>query len=87
LINRVPFLKELKLKEVAGGGFLIAPERNLRYVEFFAGLERAFKWPFDKLQKFKIGIYIVASAANRLNNPLQPKIGITNWDRSRDRWY
>lgn len=87
LINRIPFLKELKLKEVAGGGFLIAPERDLRYAEFFAGLEKAFKWPFDKLQKFKIGIYIVASAANRLNNPLQPKIGITNWDRSRDRWY
>ncbi|HEY6063131.1 MAG TPA: DUF5686 and carboxypeptidase regulatory-like domain-containing protein, partial [Chitinophagaceae bacterium] len=33
LINRIPFLKKLKLQEVAGGGFLITKDRSLRYLE------------------------------------------------------
>lgn len=87
IINKIPFLKKIQLREVAGGGFLLAPERNLRYAEFFVGLERAFKWPFDKLQKFKLGVYMVGSVANKLNDPVQFKIGITSWDRTRDKWY
>jgi hypothetical protein len=87
LINKIPFMKKLQLKEIAGGGFLFAPERDLKYAELFAGIERAFKWPLDKLQRFKIGVYIVTSAANKFNNPVQFKIGITSWDKTRDRWY
>jgi hypothetical protein len=86
-LNRIPLLKKLQLREIAGSGFLISPERNLRYVEAFAGIERVFKWPFDPLTKFKLGIYIVGSAANKFSNPLQLKIGLTTWDKQRNKWY
>ena len=71
----------------AGGGFLIAPERHLKYVEAFGGIERVFKWPFNPLTKFKLGVYAAGSAANRFSSPVQFKIGITSWDKMRNRWY
>jgi hypothetical protein len=86
LINRIPFFKKLKIQEVAGGGFLIAPERDLRYLEVFTGIERVFKWPFNPLARVKLGIYVVGSVANKFNNPLQFKIGLTTWDRFRNNW-
>lgn len=86
LINKIPLLKKLQLREVAGGGFLLAPERDLRYVESFIGIERVFKWPFNPLSKFKLGVYVVGSAANKFNNPVQFKIGITTWNRRNNKW-
>lgn len=86
LINKIPLFKKLKIQEIAGGGFLYAPERNLKYAEFFAGLERVFKWPFNPLARVKLGVYVVTSVANKFNNPVQFKIGLTTWDRFRNRW-
>jgi Family of unknown function (DUF5686) len=86
LINRIPFMKKLKLQEVAGGGFLITKDRSLRYLEFFAGIERVFKWPFNPLARVKLGVYVVGSVANKFNNPVQFKIGLTTWDRFRNNW-
>jgi hypothetical protein len=86
ILNKIPFFKKLGLKEIAGGGFLIAPERNLRYAEVFAGIERVFKWPFNPLFKFKIGVYVVGSVANQFRNPFQFKIGFNSWDRKRGKW-
>ncbi|MFM7672534.1 MAG: DUF5686 and carboxypeptidase regulatory-like domain-containing protein [Bacteroidota bacterium] len=86
LINKIPFFKRLRLQEVAGGGFLIAPERDLRYAELFAGIERVFKWPFNPLARIKLGVYVVGSVANQFKNPVQFKIGLTSWDRFRNRW-
>ncbi|MCX8019010.1 MAG: DUF5686 and carboxypeptidase regulatory-like domain-containing protein [Chitinophagaceae bacterium] len=85
-INKIPFMKKLKIQEVAGGGVLIAPERDLRYAEFFAGIERVFRWPFNPLAKLKLGVYVVTSVANKFNNPVQIKFGLTTWDRFRNRW-
>ncbi len=87
IINKIPLLKNLQLREVAGAGFLIAPERNLRYAETFAGIERIFKWPFNPLSKFKLGVYVVGSAANKFSNPVQFKIGVTTWDKVRNKWF
>ncbi|MBC7875465.1 MAG: carboxypeptidase-like regulatory domain-containing protein, partial [Ferruginibacter sp.] len=86
LINRIPFLKQLKLQEIAGGGFLITKDRSLRYFEFFTGIERVFKWPFNPLARVKLGVYVVGSLANKFNNPVQFKIGLTTWDRFRNNW-
>jgi len=86
-INKIPFMKKLELREVAGAGFLIAPERNLRYAELFTGIERVFKWPFNPLTKFKLGVYVVGSAANQFRNPVQFKIGLTTWDRVKNKWF
>ena len=87
LLNKIPLLKKLQLHELAGGGFLVAKERNLRYLEGFAGVERVFKWPFDPLTKFKLGVYVVGSAANQFSNPVRFKVGITSWDKRSNRWY
>ena len=86
LINKIPLLKKLQLREIVGGGFLIAPERNLKYAELFAGIERAFKWPFNPLTRFKLGIYVVGSVANQFQNPVQFKVGLTTWDKKRNKW-
>jgi hypothetical protein len=86
ILNKIPFLKKLQLKETAGAGFLIAPERNLRYAELFAGVERVFKWPFNPLFKIKMGVYVVGSVANKFRNPVQIKLGFMSWDRKRNKW-
>ncbi|MBK7097469.1 MAG: hypothetical protein IPH58_02720 [Sphingobacteriales bacterium] len=79
-------LKKIGLREVAGAGFLIAPERNLRYVEMYTGIERVFKLPFQLLQKIKLGLYVSGSLSNRFSNPVQYKFGISLWDTRRNRW-
>ena len=85
-LNKIPMLKKLKLREVAGAGFLIAPERKLQYGELFAGIERAFQSPFNALDKFKLGVYVVGSVSNEFKNPIQFKVGFTTWDKRRGRW-
>lgn len=87
IINKVPLLKKLNLREVAGAGILVAPERDLRYVESFVGIERVFKWPFNPMSKVKLGVYMVGSASNKFNNPVQFKIGLTSWDKVKNKWY
>jgi Family of unknown function (DUF5686)/CarboxypepD_reg-like domain len=87
LLNKIPFLKALKLREIAGAGFLYAPERNnLKYGEIFVGIERIFKNPLNQLGKFKLGTYVSASAANQFKNPIQFKIGFTSWDKRNGKW-
>lgn len=86
LLNKIPLFKKLELREIAGGGFLYAPERNLTYFELFGGVERVFKWPFNPLTKFKIGVYVVSSVANKYSNPIQFKVGLTTWDKRKNRW-
>lgn len=86
LVNKIPFFKKLKIQEVVGAGVLVVPERNLRYAEFFGGLERIFKWPFNPLTRLKLGVFVVTSVANKFNNPVQFKIAFTTWDRFRNRW-
>ncbi|MFV0604692.1 MAG: DUF5686 and carboxypeptidase regulatory-like domain-containing protein [Niabella sp.] len=86
ILNKIPIFKKIGLREVAGAGFLIAPEVNLRYGELFTGIERVFKMPFQFLQKVKLGVYVVSSYANTYSNPVQFKIGITSWNSITDRW-
>ena len=85
-INKIPLLKKLQLREVVGAGFLYVPERNLRYAETFAGVERVVKLPFNMYSKFKLGIYVVGSVANKFTNPVTFKIGVTSWDKYRNKW-
>jgi hypothetical protein len=87
LLNKIPFFKKIGLREIAGAGFLIAPERNLRYAELFTGVERIFKYPFNVLGKFKLGLYVVGSVANQFRNPVQFKFGITTWDKRKGKWF
>ena len=84
ILNKIPLLKKLKLLEVAGGGMLYAPERNLQYAEAFFGVEKIIRfWR----ERYKIGGYIVGSVANQFRNPVQFKIGIEKFDRKKNSWY
>lgn len=84
LINKIPLLKKLNILEVAGGSFLILPERNLGYVEGFVGLEKIIRiWN----ERFKVGYYFVVSYANKYNNPYQFKIGLDQFNKRRNSWY
>ena len=84
IINKIPLLKKLHLLEVAGGGLLYVPERNLRYAELFVGVEKIIRfWR----ERYKIGGYIVTSAANKFSNPLQFKIGIEVFNKRKNSWY
>ena len=58
------------------------------YLPFiFAGIERVFKYPFNQLGKFKVGVYVTGSAANQFRNPVEFKIGITTWDKRSGKWF
>jgi hypothetical protein len=83
ILNKVPLLKKLNLLEVVGGGFLILPERNLRFFEAIAGIEKVI--PIWR-EKFKIGIYWAGSAANKYNNPFQFKVGLQQFNRTTNSW-
>lgn len=83
LINKIPLIKKLNILEVAGGSFLILPERNLRFIEGFVGLEKVIRiWN----ERFKIGYYFVVSMANKYNNPYQFKIGLDQFNKRKNSW-
>lgn len=85
ILNKIPILKKLQLRESAGAGFLIAPERNLRYFEAFVGIELK---PFNIFkEKFKLGVFVVGSVSNQPTQvPIQLKFSIRQWDRRGNRW-
>ncbi|MEO5891796.1 MAG: DUF5686 and carboxypeptidase regulatory-like domain-containing protein [Ferruginibacter sp.] len=84
IINKIPLLKKLNLLEVAGGGILYVPERNLKYGEVFVGVEKIIRfWR----ERYKIGGYVVGSFANKFTNPVQFKIGIEVFNKRKNSWY
>ena len=84
ILNKIPLLKKLNLLEVAGGGILYAPERNLKYAELFFGIEKIIRfWR----ERYKIGGYVVGSVANQYKNPVQFKISIERFNRRKNSWY
>jgi hypothetical protein len=83
LINKIPIIKKLNLLEVAGTSMLYLPERNLKYLEAFVGLEKIIRiWN----ERFKIGYYVVVSAANKNNNPFQFKVGFDQYNKRKNSW-
>lgn len=84
ILNKIPVLKKLNLLEVAGGGVLYVPERNLKYAEVFFGIEKVIRfWR----ERYKIGGYVVGSVANQFKNPVQFKISIERFNRRKNSWY
>ena len=84
ILNKLPFIKKLKLLEVAGGGFLFVPERKLNYGEAYVGIEKIIRfWR----ERFKIGFYFVGSLANKYNNPYQIKFGLDQFNKRTNSWY
>ncbi len=83
LLNKIPLLKKLQLREIVGGGVLFAPERNLKYAEMYAGVEKVFRlWR----ERYKIGGFVVSSIANTFNNPIQLRMEIQRYNRRENKW-
>ena len=83
LVNRINFIKKLKLQEVAGVGYLNVPERNLQYYEVFMGIEKAFKVLRDR---YKVGAFVVYSESNQYSNPVTMKISFEKINRRQYVW-
>lgn len=62
LVNNIPLVKKLRVRVVAGGGFLWIKESAYRHEEIFAGLERVFK--IGKRRRLRLGVYGVLSESN-----------------------
>lgn len=82
LVNNIPLVKKLRLRVVAGAGFLWIKERNYRHEEIFAGIERVFK--VGKRRRIRLGLYGVAGQSNRSSPQSDFKISldlIDTWKR------
>lgn len=82
LINNIPLVKKLRIRTVAGAGFLWVKESGLRYEELFGGVERVFK--LGPRRRLRIGVYGVLSESNRATQSTGYKISfdiIDTWKR------
>ena len=84
LVNKLPFMKFLELREVAGGSFLLSSERNMRHIEGFAGIERVFRlWR----ERIKLGFYYSVAASNQWNGLRSTwKFGFSTYNRFTNQW-
>lgn len=85
IVNKIPFLKILKLTERVGANFLYAPERrNMFYYEGFVGIDKAIRLGRDR---WKIGYYFTAGYSNLFEKPrFGFKINIQGYDRYNNVW-
>jgi hypothetical protein len=85
IVNKIPFLKLLKITERAGANFLYAPERrNMFYYEAFVGLDKAIRI-FS--EQFKVGYYFTAGYSNIFEKPrFGFKINFQKYNRYSNAW-
>lgn len=83
LINKIPYMKYLKLTESAGAGFLESRENNLLYFEVYVGVEkniRLFK------QMIRLGVFFVEGKTNNYPFSSGVRFSIDVYDRVRNEW-
>jgi hypothetical protein len=83
MINNIPLIKKLRLRTVAGAGFMWIKENNYRYEEIFAGLEKVIK--LGARRRLKLGVYGVIAQSNFLPPTADWKISfdiIDTWKRN-----
>ncbi|MFY7946011.1 MAG: DUF5686 family protein [Bacteroidia bacterium] len=85
LLNKIPFVKKLGLRESAGINLLYAPERrNMFFYEFYVGIDKLVKvWR----ERFKIGLYYAAGYSNIYEQPIYGfKVNFEYFDRRDNSW-
>ena len=83
LINKIPYMKYLKISESAGGGFLESKENNLFYFEAYVGLEKSIRI-FKEM--IRIGVFFVEGKTNNYPFSSGFRISIDVYDRVRNEW-
>lgn len=85
LVNKIPFMKALALRESAGVNMLYAPERrNMFFYETYFGFDKLIKvWR----ERFKLGIYYAIGYSNIFEKPLYGfKFNLEYFDRRDNTW-
>jgi hypothetical protein len=83
LINKVPLVKKLNIIECVGGGFLLTQERNLKFFEAYAGVEKVIRlWK----ERIRIGLFYVANFNNQFSYQPQFKFTIETYDKVKNSW-
>lgn len=83
LINKVPLVKKLNIIECVGGGFLFTQERNLKFFEAYAGVEKVIRlWK----ERIRIGLFYVANFNNQFSYQPQFKFTIETYDKVKNSW-
>lgn len=62
MINNIPLIKKLKLRTVAGAGYVWIRDRQIHHQEIFGGVERIFK--IGPRRRLKLGFYGVLANSN-----------------------
>lgn len=83
IMSKIPLINKLKLELVGGGGALFIREANYAHLEFYAGIERAFK---IKRQLFKIGTYYVLRENNAASINFNLKFGFDFFNTYTNSW-
>ena len=85
IINKIPFMRLLKLRESAGMNLLYAPERrNMLFYEAYVGIDKLVRIWRDR---FKLGIYYTAGFSNIYEKPIVGfKINFEYFDRRNNSW-
>lgn len=83
IINKIPFMKKLRIGLVFGGGALYVPEFDWEHYEIFAGIERNFKLSKRRL---RIGVYGVISDGNQIALRPDWKISFALLDNRNLKW-
>ncbi len=71
LTNLIPLFNKTGLHLVAGASYLLIPQYNYQYFEYFAGIERSFK---AQRARYRIGIYFVEATSSF--DAIQPRVKI-----------
>ncbi|MDN5203648.1 DUF5686 and carboxypeptidase regulatory-like domain-containing protein [Fulvivirgaceae bacterium BMA10] len=84
LINNVPIIKKLKLRAVAGGGFLWIKQSDYRHEELFAGVERVIK--LGPRRRLRVGVFGVVAESNHTGLTTDFKISFDLIDTWKKEW-
>ena len=85
LLNKIPFVKKLRMRETAGGSILVAPERrNMFFGELYAGIDKIIR---IRKQLFKLGVYYAVGYSNIFDKPNYGfKLNLEFYDRVDNSW-
>lgn len=82
IMNKLPLVRKLGLRFVAGNGILYAFENNYQHVELFTGVERVFRFWRERV---RIGVYYAVSQSSEgFNNGI--KFSIEHFDKQSQEW-
>ncbi len=83
ILNKLPFMKKLRIGLVVGAGALYVDEYDWLHYEVLAGIERNFKLTKRRL---RIGVYGVLSGGNRIQPTPTWKISFALLDNRNMKW-